>query len=406
VRGLATTVVERLSAGEGTFERPPGSDVLLAVVAAVPAAAAMAVSPVWRDARGIAPGWLGWLLLTLMFVPLVWRRVAPVVTITVTGLATGVYAILGFDTSVALLAVLIALYSVTAYGTRSDGRTSLAISIFFIATSLISVYLQGVALNPLQVVVTLFVFVGIWALGDRTRARREVVAQLTARAEDAERTRGLLNELALSDERARIARELHDVVAHTVSVVVVQAGAARRVVEQRPDRALEVLGDIERTGRGALVDLRRLVGVLRDEGPALLPQPDLAALPELIERLKGAGLPVVLRYDGVPRPLPQGVELSAYRIVQEGLTNVLKHAGQVTAVQVELLYGSDTLTVVVRDDGRGAASGSASSGSGLLGMRERIAMFSGDLQAGARHGGGFEVRACLPLHGHAPQART
>lgn len=402
-RRAIAAIVARLSAGDGTFDRPPESDVLLAAVVAVPAVITMATAPRSANALAFSPLWLGWLLLAAMFLPLVWRRVAPAMTIAVTGSATGIFAILGYDMSVAVLAVLIALYSVTAYGTRHDGRSSLAVSFFFIAASWLTAMFQGADLPPVQLAVSVFVFVGIWALGDRTRVRREVVTQLTARTEEAERNRALVTELALSDERARIARELHDVVAHTVSVVVVQAGAARRVVEQRPERALDVLGSIERTGRDALVDLRRLVGVLRDEdGRELLPQPTLAELPALVDRLHDAGLPVVLQVEGAPRTLPQGIELSAYRIVQEALTNVLKHSGRVTTVQVALVYGSETLTVTVRDDGRGAASGSTDAGSGLVGMRERVEMFAGTVQAGPRTGGGFEVRARLPIAATAP----
>jgi signal transduction histidine kinase len=206
----------------------------------------------------------------------------------------------------------------------------------------------------------------------------------------------------VADERARIARELHDVVAHNVSVMVVQAGAARRTIERDPDRAREALTSVEATGRQALDEMRRLLGVLRTEDEATelrAPQPSVSHLDELVAHVREAGLPVDLVVEGEPRPLMSGVDMSAFRIVQEALTNSLKHAGPAHA-RVRLRYGEHDLCLEVVDDGRGLAADAPASnggGHGLVGMRERVALFGGELQAGPRTGGGYVVSARIPL---------
>jgi signal transduction histidine kinase len=403
-RALVAELVHRLSVGDGTFDRPPPFDVLLAASLGGAAVASYLVEPLTPFTMSWAPVWLGWLLLVPIHLPLVWRRVAPVVTMACTGTATGLYFILGFQQGATSLAVLVALYSVSAYGVRSDGVISLVLSVVFVGAGLMSAASQGMQIGALQFAVNLFVFVGIWGLGDRTRTRREVVAQLTARAEEAERSRELAAGLAVADERTRIARELHDVVAHTVSVVVVQAGAGRRIAAKDPARAAEALADIEATGRDALEELRRLVGVLRDDGAAgteLAPQPRLAELDDLVRRLAETGIPVELHRRGSTRQLPPGIEVSAYRIVQEALTNVLKHAGPVSQVDVRLAYAPDTVTVEITDDGMGTAGTIEDRGSGLVGMRERVGLYRGTLHAGPRPAGGFEVVAHLPVRAAA-----
>ena len=208
---------------------------------------------------------------------------------------------------------------------------------------------------------------------------------------------------AVTAERTRIARELHDVVAHSVSVMVVQAGAARRVLDKEPDRASEAMASIESTGRQSLNELRRLLGMLREaDGTATgrVPQPSIEHVDVLLAQTRDAGLPVTFEVEGEPRSLAPGVDLSAYRIVQEALTNAIKHAGPAHA-EVRLCYGTDTLELVVSDDGRGAdcdeVEGNGTSGHGIVGMRERVSLFGGDLQVGNRPGGGFTVRATLPL---------
>ena len=199
---------------------------------------------------------------------------------------------------------------------------------------------------------------------------------------------------AMVEERARIARELHDVVAHAIGVVVLQARGGRRLLDSSPAQTREALETIERTAQQALVEMRRLVGLLREADDSLAPQPTLAQLPVLLDQMRNAGLGVELDIDGDAVELPPGVELSAYRIVQEALTNALKHSGPATA-HVTLRYGARDLEIEVADDGHGG-TGSRHSGHGLVGMRERVTVVGGDLVAGPRSEGGFAVRARLP----------
>jgi signal transduction histidine kinase len=212
---------------------------------------------------------------------------------------------------------------------------------------------------------------------------------------------------AVAIERARIARELHDVVAHSMSVMVVQAGAARAVLGADPAQAEAALGRIEETGRTGLADMRRLLGILKADGDdtGLEPQPGLRALDGLLERVRSAGLPVEAMVYGEPRTLPPGVDLTAYRLVQEALTNTLKHAGTASA-RVVIRYADRSIELEVADDGRGPPPESAPSGGhGLVGMRERVALFGGTLETGGRPGGGFRVTARIPV-GEAQRSST
>jgi signal transduction histidine kinase len=251
--------------------------------------------------------------------------------------------------------------------------------------------LDGKERNPgsgvLFTVVTLAVMLLIRrVLGDRERRLRL-----------AERERDVAAREAIVAERARIARELHDAIAHNVSMMVVQAGAERRVLDPGQESTREVLESVEETGRGALREMRRLVGMLRsDEDDPLTPQPGLADVPGLVAQVREAGLPVDLEVEGDPRELPVGLELSAYRIVQEALTNALKHAGDAHAT-VRVRYLQDSLELEVVDDGPGAVSPAAGGGHGLVGMRERVALYGGRFEAARRPNGGFTVRAMLPV---------
>jgi signal transduction histidine kinase len=241
---------------------------------------------------------------------------------------------------------------------------------------------------------------GIWLVGDTLRRRSVQMVELQQRADDFEREREEESRRAVAEERARIARELHDIIAHSVSVMVVQAAAGRRVLDSQPETARASLEAIETTGRQALAEIRRLLGVLRrDDGPdeALVPQPGLAHVEALVDEMRRAGLPVELRVEGEPGPLPPGVDVSAYRVVQEALTNTLRHAGP-ARVSVIVRYGPDDVEVEVSDDGHGSSAHPApAGGQGLVGMRERVALFQGDFEAGPRAGGGFAVRARLPI---------
>jgi len=226
---------------------------------------------------------------------------------------------------------------------------------------------------------------------------RRVLGDRERRARVAERERDVASREAVVDERARIARELHDAIAHNVSMMVVQAGAERRVLEGTSNSTREVLETIEGIGRGALTEMRRLVGMLRsDTKDELAPQPGLSDLPMLVTQVREAGLPVELHVVGGPRDLPVGIELSAYRIVQEALTNALKHAGEAHA-SVQVRYGADSLELEVVDDGLGGQAPVAGGGHGLAGMRERVALYGGRLDAGRRASGGFAVRVLLPI---------
>jgi signal transduction histidine kinase len=229
---------------------------------------------------------------------------------------------------------------------------------------------------------------------------RRIVGDRDSKARLAERERDVAAREAVVEERARIARELHDAVAHNVSMMVIQAGAERRVLpaseSESESQTREVLQTIEQIGRGALTEMRRLVGMLRtDSSDPLAPQPTLADLPTLMTQVREAGLPVEYSVDGERRNLPVGIELSAYRIVQEALTNALKHAGQARAA-VHVRYGPDCLELEITDDGAGAPAEVPGGGHGLAGIRERVSLYGGKFDASTQRGGGFAVRVLLP----------
>jgi signal transduction histidine kinase len=240
------------------------------------------------------------------------------------------------------------------------------------------------------------------------RHRALLARELALRNERLEVEREVQAATAVADERRRIARELHDVVAHSVSVMVVQSGAARRVLDDDPDQAMEALGEVERNGRQALSELRRLLGLMRDgdDGAAARePQPTLAGIDDLIRRARDAGLPTELRHEGKPFALPMGCDLAAYRVVQEALTNSLKHAGAGAHAKVLLRWTGKELELDITDTGNGLAAAGPDLdrplGQGLVGMRERVALCGGDMQAGPRSHGGFRVRATIPKHREA-----
>jgi len=241
-----------------------------------------------------------------------------------------------------------------------------------------------------------------WLAGFALRERATQAEAAEERAIHAERQREAAARIAVAEERARIARELHDIVAHSVSVMVLQVGAVRHKLPDALEEDREALEDVERAGRAALVEMRRLLGAMRREGeePEMAPQPGLDSLETLVETVGRAGLPVRLHVDGEPFALPRALDLSAYRIVQEGLTNALKHAGAGQA-DVTLRYGPDELQIEVRDDGEGAAAGDGL-GHGLVGIRERVKIYGGEMTAGRATGGGFVLSTRLPLGGRRP----
>ena len=255
-----------------------------------------------------------------------------------------------------------------------------------------------------------FAFFGVaWSIGIALRARRETLEVRLSEAEERANVERQSTARVLAEERLRIAQELHDVVAHSMSVIAVQAGVGAHVLDDRPDQARAALEAISATSRGTLTEMRRLLGVLRDSDGerAHAPAPGLADVPSLVEDVQNAGVPVTLDVEGSSVCVNGGVELSAYRVVQEALTNVMKHAGTTTHVDVKVQYLPGSLAVEIVDDGRGAAAvaagnggstdnGSAGSGHGLVGMRERVELWGGELSVGPVSGGGYRVKALLP----------
>ncbi len=380
--------------------RPPRADVALAALACAELCVEVAASSQRRGplvANLVAAIALG--------APLAWRRAAPLAAIVAMGVAGTVFAALVTHPQdlVGTFAVLsIASFSVGAHEPRRPALAGLAA---MVATVLAVSAASGDA-GAGGLVFPIVVFGAAWGLGRVARSRAELTAELAARAEQLERERAELERDAVARERARIARELHDVVAHSVSVMVVQAGAARRVLDRDADASESALGAVEATGREALAEMRRLLGILRPDGEQLdhSPQPSLDRLGALITRSRDAGLDVELSVEGDAGPLAPGVDLTAFRLVQEGLTNALKHGGPSRA-RVTLRWSPDQLEVEIanRIDGAHRAA-LASGGHGLVGMRERVALCGGELRAGPV-GRGFVVRARLPRErGLSPRA--
>ncbi|MFJ5520801.1 sensor histidine kinase [Streptomyces griseoluteus] len=346
---------------------------------------------------------------TVLCVILALRRRLPelmLVAVLATGLAQ---LILDVEPVVADFTMLVVVYTVAASGALWASRLALATSL--VAASLSQLRWPNEQVSGLgQIALAVFQtvpFALAWVLGDSMRTRRAYFAQLEERAARLEKEREAQAKVAVAAERARIARELHDVVAHNVSVMVVQADGAAYVLDAAPDQARQALETISSTGRQALAEMRRLLGVLRtgehQESGEYVPQPDVEQIDDLIEQCRDAGLPVDFKVEGTPRPLPSGVELTAYRIVQEALTNTRKHGGPEAGASVRLVYFDDGLGLLVEDDGKGAPhelyeeGGADGQGHGLIGMRERVGMVGGTLDAGPRPGGGFRISALLPL---------
>jgi signal transduction histidine kinase len=330
------------------------------------------------------------LVLTLS---LAWRRRAPLVVIGV-AIATSVVAnVVGVldEAATPAIALVVAVYSV---GAHTSGLRAAAGGLG--AAALIAVNVaEQFSLGDLLFIAT--ILGGAWLAGRAMRYRREREHVLELLTVDLEREREEKARAAVAEERVRIARELHDIVAHAISVIVLQARGGRRSLATDPGETREALDTIEATGSEALAEMRRLLGMLRrdDEEIALAPQPSLRYLDALAAQVREAGLPVDLSVEGEPTELPPGVDLSAYRIVQEALTNALKHAGPATA-RVVVRYREDDLELEIADTGPGAGA-SDEDGHGLAGMRERVSLYGGKIEAGPRDGGGFAVRARLPL---------
>jgi signal transduction histidine kinase len=350
--------------------------------------------------RGLPRGTLAlaYALALLHTLPLAARRRFPGAVLAASVASGLAVAAIGLPPEILVMVILVAVYSVAAYGDRWVSLAGLAAAELGSA----AVQLTPGRFNAPTVVTNALVIGAAWLLGHFVGVRRAYTARLEQTAE-LERTRAEQARQAVAEERLRLARELHDVVAHSISVIAVQSGVGAHVASTQPEEAAKALAAIEATSRAALTELRRLLGVLRQEGEpqgSLAPVPGLADLDRLLAEVAKAGLGVRLQVEGTPAPLPAGVDLSAYRIVQEALTNVVKHAGPARA-QVTVRYHDHDVTVEVIDDGQGvvapASDGRARVGHGLIGMRERVQAFGGDLQTGPCPGGGFRVAARLPL---------
>ncbi|MDP8975107.1 MAG: sensor histidine kinase [Actinomycetota bacterium] len=330
--------------------------------------------------------------------PLAWRRRAPLIVSFIVFPAVLVEAFLVDMVGLGPFSMLICLYTLAAYSERRRLALLMGITTALVLDAPLprdfSLY------NVLTLAIVLGFFISAWVLGYQVRLRREYAGALADRAARLEAEQEAKARQAVAEERVRIARELHDVVAHSVSLIALQAGAAR--LTSGPGQTYDALATIESKSREALAEMRRLLGVLRtqDEGVlAFAPQPSMDRLDALIEQTRAAGLNVAFTVEGQQRSLSPGLDLSAYRIVQEALTNVLKHAGQTRAV-VAVRYGANDLEVEVVDEGNEgpvATPRSDGAGQGLVGMRERVLLFGGELDVGSRPGGGYAVRARLPL---------
>jgi len=329
----------------------------------------------------------------LMTVPLAWRRRAPLVVVAIVmgALVAQSLALPGSTPSpdTELVPWLLAVYSISAHGpewaTIVGGAIGLAAGLVWLGAD--------------DFLLPVVIFGGAWIAGRLVRNRQLYAGVLEERARVLELERDVQARVAAAEERVRLARELHDVVGHSVSVIVVQAGAERLALGERVPSTREALLAIERTGREALAEMSRLLGLLRSdgEGLALDPRPSLADIEGLAATVRAAGVPVQVQIEGEPVALPAGVDVSAYRILQEALTNVVRHAGPAEA-SVVVRYGGGSVEVEVTDDGRGATNAEPA-GYGLAGMRERVELHGGTLEAGGAVAGGFRVRARLPLAG-------
>jgi signal transduction histidine kinase len=324
--------------------------------------------------------------------PLLFRRRAPFVAPVVTAAGGVAFSLLdpgaAYDTSTMFFVLLLAAW---AAGSLLDARQA-GIALAAVVVCGWTVALRAPDVERTEAIWITLPLAGVFALSAAAARRAEQVRRAEARALRSEEEA----QAAIAEERSRITRELHDVLAHSVSVMTVQASAVRRLLTPEQEREREALLTVEETGRQALAEMRRLVGIMREENEvaALAPQPGLETLPQLVEQVRQSGLPVELTVEGTPVKLPAGVDLSAYRIVQEALTNTLKHAGPAHA-WVAVRYAGEDVEIEVANDGKSENDGGG--GHGLVGMRERVALCGGELESGPRPGGGYKISARLPV---------
>jgi signal transduction histidine kinase len=378
-------------------------DLFVAVVVGVFSVIDVAASSAERVSGERAADALAYALVVTGAISLLWRRRAPIAVLAV---VTAILVTFWLRDYAAYLSVLglPALYAVAAHEmhrTRAWWALGAACTLIMVAAS-VSVLDEPDGYDYLTALSVAAFLAGSIVAGVLIRNRERIFVDTERRAADAEADRLAEAQRAVARERSRIAREMHDVVAHSMSVVAVQAAAGREIVHADPDKAAEVFARIEAIGRESLTELRRMLGVLRDAGDdaaALTPQPGIADIPTAVDQSSASGVATELVVDGRPRELSPGIELTAFRIVQESLTNVRKHAGRSASAVVRLVYDPQTLVVEITDDGRGAATSLAGvgTGNGLIGMRERVEIYGGEFAAGPRRGGGYAVRAVLPV---------
>lgn len=369
-------------------------------------AAALVLAANWNYASGL---WrpidaTGYVLIVAFNVPLLWRRQAPVAVLIAVCTAVGTYLAIGYYHSIVTFAIALAIFSVASHRPR---RTSIACTVLAWSELLYAQRLVEPGMAPFGMTVVSLITVVSWAFGDSTRRLAERGSQLAELTGELRREQQERAHRAVSQEQSRIARELHDVVAHHMSVISVQAGLARYVLTSDPGTARKALEVIAGTAHESLTEMRRMLAVLRvsaDEVPMAAPfdpAPGLSRLTELIERVRSAGATVELRIEGDAAPLPSGMDLCVYRVIQESLTNVLKHAKPPVATVV-MSWQPHQLTLTVTDEGRAIADPAAAHGAGtirhgLIGMSERARIYGGRLHTGSRPEGGFDVVLTLPI---------
>jgi signal transduction histidine kinase len=381
------------------FMRSSGPNSLDGIVAVATAVACELELALSNNIQG--PRLVNYIAGALITLPIAFRRRWPLQVAVVMVAALVIQEALNGDvtenTITPLITFPMAFYTIAAHLDRRRAIIGIGIGLAGICLDVAISHKPGLD----DFVFALLVVAGPWLVGRIVNARYQLAAELEEKADRLEREQERQARLAVAEERARIAREMHDVVAHNVSVMVVQASAARRILDRDVDLAREAITSVEHTGREALAEIRRMFDVLgdKDEDPALFPQPSMEQLDALLDRARAAGLEVDLEIEGDRRRVQSSVDLSAFRIVQEALNNTLKHSGGARA-RVKLRYGEREMEVDVTDDGRRVGlpvRNGADTGQGLVGMRERVAMLGGELEAGFRPEGGFEVHAKLPI---------
>ncbi len=354
---------------------------------------------------------LGGALIVVQAVSFAFRRVRPLMSFAVTIAASMTFWVADYPTNFEAFSLL-AVYSAVVHG-GSDRRrvwrvvgSGVVVITAVVVAGVISPT-EDLSLAALVGITTIHVTAAV--IGEVVHDRRRRLAELELRAERAEAERELLARQAVLDERTRIARDLHDAVAHGVSVMVVQAGAAERLVGNDDDRARQALRNVQAAGREALSEMRRMLGVLRDDGTeaVLAPQPTLDDLAGIVQHCIDAGVPTELIVEGERSRVTPGADTTGFRVVQEALTNVIKHAGRPVRSAVHVTYLPEAISVEVVDDGAGATTAqlAATTGHGLIGMRERVELYGGRLRVGPRPGGGFRVAATIPVAADAAEVR-